>query len=129
MSPAFFPLSACPSGDSNETVHERISISPDPTTLQVETTPFSSSIFTVDQYLISVVATCSMISTSCNICSISEILASMSSFSPIDVSYSAFSEISPCAIASFSLSRTEGSFLLLRFSRSCCNFKSHSLVK
>jgi len=127
----FFHLNATPRGDSKEIVPLRISTSPPPTIVSLASLSLSSLIVTREPYLTSLphLAPPAIISTFSSVVSISEILASRRSLSDIAVSYSAFSEISHCEIASFNLSNICGSFSSFSKRSSSNSFSYHSLVR
>ena len=123
-SPIFLPIRACPTGDSLEIFPSRLFASVDPTILNsISSSNVTSNTLIVHPTLILSRSTSSSTTTSAflRIPSNSSILASISRCSSFAASYSAFSERSPCSLASLILAATSLRLTTFRFSSSSSN--------
>ena len=123
-SPTFFPIKAFPTGDSLEIFPFKLFASVEPTILYSNSSLYSTSkIFTLHPMLITSKSTSSSSTTSAffKIFSNSSILASMSRCSSFAASYSAFSDKSPCSLASLIFSATSRLFTTFN----SCNSSSY----
>ena len=126
ISPTCFPSNAFPTGDSLEIFPFKLFASVEPTILYSNSSSNSiSKILTLHPMLILSRSTSSSTTTSAffKIFSMSSIRASISLCSSFAASYSAFSERSPCSLASLIFAAT--SFLLTTFNS--CNSSSSFL--
>src|SRR5699024_9167481 len=131
ISPTDFPISACPTGDSLEIFPSRLFASVEPTILNsISSSNVMSNTLTVHPTLILSKSTSSSTTTSAffRIPSSSSIRASISLCSSFAASYSAFSERSPCSLASLILAATSFLFTTLRSSSSSSSAFNPALV-
>ena len=120
-SPICLPINAWPTGDSLEIFPSRLFASVEPTSLNsISSSNVMSNTFTVHPILILLKSTSSSTTTSAflRIASSSSIRASMSLCSSFAASYSAFSDKSPCSLASLIFWAISLRFTTLRFSSS-----------